>query len=508
MRASTSLAWVCASASEPVGSKPERDERQRGPRSSARKRSSRGLASERSRGRLASDDAGILHRRLPREAGLAPSSASGSRCVCWAALDPIGPAGLDGALDLPPRSRCASSSEEARRAASGAAIPRYRPSTSEHVDVVASRTRGTLKLCGLRAVAVLAVLLHSSLHHDVAARQRRLHGPPRRCPRLRGPGRRRRPDGTPMATSANWRPRPRAYAAAWRSMAGVMPAIASAAAASALPGTRSIRTSTFERIRRAAAARTSAATNSAAIESAWWLDRNERTEGRRARRPSPSQVAEEMERIWIRAPRFEGARGAPARRSSGSTSMTIAMPTTTNAYQRCVDLDIRRAREALDSAEGDEEARERRGSTLRRALRGAPPCRGRTRVPVSAGRAATPTAKNVSSAATRSVPSGAPRRAARGLSVASAGAELDRDQHGSPRSTDKSAVDARGHAVKRSQEGGGRGLEVAAERLLALDRLEQRLEVAVAEAARAGRSITSKKSVGRSCAVFVKICSR
>lgn len=53
-----------------------------------------------------------------------------------------------------------------------------------------------------------------------------------------------------------------------------------------------------------------------------------------------------------------------------------------------------------------------------------------------------------------------------------------------------------------------RGLEVAPGLLLTLDGLEQRLEVAFAEADRTYRSITSKNTLGRSPIGRVKICSR
>ena len=53
-----------------------------------------------------------------------------------------------------------------------------------------------------------------------------------------------------------------------------------------------------------------------------------------------------------------------------------------------------------------------------------------------------------------------------------------------------------------------RALEVAAERLLALDRLEQGLEIALAEAGRAVALDYLEEERRRSCAVFVNSCSR
>ena len=64
---------------------------------------------------------------------------------------------------------------------------------------------------------------------------------------------------------------------------------------------------------------------------------------------------------------------------------------------------------------------------------------------------------------------------------------------------------ARAGVLRRSER---HALEVAAERLLALDRLEERLEVAVAEAARAVALDDLEEDVGRSWPVFVKIWRR
>ena len=76
---------------------------------------------------------------------------------------------------------------------------------------------------------------------------------------------------------------------------------------------------------------------------------------------------------------------------------------------------------------------------------------------------------------------------------------------GRPRATGEPAASPHTSYAWRWTKG---PLQVAAERLLALDRFEQRLEVAFAEAARAVALDHLEEEVGRSCAVFVKICSR
>src|SRR6185312_7922357 len=101
--------------------------------------------------------------------------------------------------------------------------------------------------------------------------------------------------------------------------------------------------------------------------------------------------------------------------------------------------------------------------------------------PGSAGRAATPTAKNVSSAAMRSVPECAASERRPRLWVARPVPSFS-PISATAATTETSAVRLCG--VTREAYSADR-LEIAAERLFALDRLEQRLEVAVAEAARA-----------------------
>src|SRR6476619_7430140 len=101
--------------------------------------------------------------------------------------------------------------------------------------------------------------------------------------------------------------------------------------------------------------------------------------------------------------------------------------------------------------------------------------------PVSAGRAATPTANSVSSAAIRSVPECAASDSRPRLCVAMPVPSFN-PIRAIAASTEKSAVRRCGVMAEAYS---GNGLEVAAERLLALDRLEEGLEVAVAEAARA-----------------------
>jgi hypothetical protein len=136
-------------------------------------------------------------------------------------------------------------------------------------DVVhLAHTRHAERRC-LCAFANAARFIGLDVHDHIAARKGRLHG------LLDAVGGRvalahRLPGGTPITTSANWRPPASRMRNRFRSTTGRMSAIAARAAASASAGTRSISTSTFVRIRRAAAMSTSAATNRAAIESASW----------------------------------------------------------------------------------------------------------------------------------------------------------------------------------------------------------------------------------------------
>src|SRR4029078_9435500 len=99
--------------------------------------------------------------------------------------------------------------------------------------------------------------------------------------------------------------------------------------------------------------------------------------------------------------------------------------------------------------------------------------------PGSAGRRATPTAKKVRSAAIRSVPECAASERRPRLCVAMPVTSFN-PLRAIAASTEKSAVRRCGVMAESYS-----GLEVAAERLLALDRLEEGLEGAAAEAARA-----------------------
>ena len=96
------------------------------------------------------------------------------------------------------------------------------------------------------------------------------------------------------------------------------------------------------------------------------------------------------------------------------------------------------------------------------------------------------------------------RRGGRSLTCVLRGhlaAALDepRDERGSAQLDQAIAFDPAG-SLPAQRPRTCRASKVAAPGLLALDRLEERLEVPVAEAPRAVRWIISKKSVGRSCA--------
>src|SRR5690348_6570499 len=203
-----------------------------------------------------------------------------------------------------------------------------------------------------------------------------------------------------MTTSANTRP------AAWRMRsrrswgAGLSPTIACRAASSASAGARSMSTSTFRRISLAAASRTSTATSSAATAS---------TRGWPARTSSrPTSTASEPPRSLPKWSAFEASAGLEYARAARheavvlARSMQITMPTTRSAYQVArteapPSTSRTIARQTMTTL-----ATTRIAPSARAARCSAFPCP--YWCPGSAGRTATPTAKNVSSAAMRSVP--------------------------------------------------------------------------------------------------------
>ena len=135
--------------------------------------------------------------------------------------------------------------------------------------------------------------------------------------------------------------------------------------------------------------------------------------------------------------------------------MTMTTPITSERPPRRVHrLRPRVDASRIDRAPGDERRSRGRGTPPRRARRGARPCRARTGGRESAGRTATPTAKNVSSAATRSVPEWTASETSPRLCVASPVPSLSAISANAA-NTDQSAVLSRGfHGRKRTQRSG------------------------------------------------------
>ena len=230
----------------------------------------------------------------------------------------------------------------------------------------------------------------------------------------------------------------------------------------------------LRRISRTAALSTSAATNSAATESP-------------AAQPAraairPTSTASEPAKSLPKCSAFESSAALWKRRAVRSettvrvTSIASTSPTTTNAYQRgSTSKCTQPASRATASAATPTLTSASTAASNSAARCSAFPC------PYwcasSAGRPATPSAKNVSSAATRSVPecSASETRPSEPLGMPAASLSAIRAQ----------AAPTETSAVRRCAFTKATRLEVAAERLLALDRLEQGLEVALAERARA-----------------------
>ena len=207
-------------------------------------------------------------------------------------------------------------------------------------------------------------------------------------------------EGTPMTTSAKWRPAARRIRSRRSWTRGSSSSIAAERASRARAGTRSMRTSTFALISRLAAARTRTLTKRAAMASpSGWPARATSSPTRTAASPRSRS------RKW-RTFIANAGLCVPARR--------------TRRHGRAAhvdhddDPDDRKANQSAVTScrpgpAGRSRSRRWRGRSGRasrppRALRGAPPCRARTGGPRSGGRPATPTAKNVRRAATRSVP--------------------------------------------------------------------------------------------------------
>ena len=168
-----------------------------------------------------------------------------------------------------------------------------------------------------------------------------------------------------------------------------------------------------------------------------------RRPARRSRRASaypartssrPIRTASVPAKSEAKCTRVGGQRGAaqPPRRAGETTarlmSTTSTIAITTNAHQVGVDVVVRAPGQARDRLERDDGADDDEERRPRRAPRGARPCRGRRGGRGRPAGSATRSAKNVSSAATRSVPGvrglGEEARASR----SQARDELQRDQ--------------------------------------------------------------------------------
>src|SRR5829696_1651689 len=328
-----------------------------------------------------------------------------------------------------------------------------------------------------------------------------------------------------MTASANVRPAAcrRRSRSSWTG--GWIAPIAARAASSAAAGARSISTSTLRRINLVAATSTSAATKSAAIESPSGNPAEAAT--------SPASTASVPTKSLPKWSAFERSASLPNRRAARNEatvrarSITRTIATTTKTHQAvsmsCSKTPRSRAPASaatatLTSASTVASARAARCSALPWPYWW----------PRSAGRWATPIAKNVSSAATRSVPEWSasdtsprlplampvpsfsatrtpaaqietsavrrcgvmPRRLVPAAATEAAECQPDQDQDQTQDQApgdqdhdpddDEQCADAHtGNYLTGNRT--ANGLQVAAQRLLALDRLEEGLEVALSE---------------------------
>ena len=206
-----------------------------------------------------------------------------------------------------------------------------------------------------------------------------------------------------MTTSVNARPAASRRRSRRSSTGGSSARIAARAASTASAGARSISTSTLRRIRRRGRRRR----------------RGTRRRARRRSRPPaspaltasrPARTASVPARSLPKWSAFEASAGLSYRRAARSetsvreTSIGITTATAANTHHARRRLDLDPAGEPRDGERTDGDADERAARTPRRARPGAPPCRARTDASGRPGCTATPIAKNVSSAATRSVP--------------------------------------------------------------------------------------------------------
>ena len=221
---------------------------------------------------------------------------------------------------------------------------------------------------------------------------------PRRQPRA--PGRRPRPA----------RRRSRRRRSAGRRLAHPQPpqldgrierAIAAARPRSASAGARSMSTSTFLRISRPAATRTSTATKSAAAGRPWDSPTGEQQPDEHRRRPG--EVAAEVEAFACSAALPVLARPRAARRTPARVDRDHDREHDRDRVPGRVDLGSGSPSGAASAGTRSNRLGEHEDGRLARAARcSAFPCPYGW--PRSAGRPATPTANRVSSAATRSVP--------------------------------------------------------------------------------------------------------
>src|SRR5215216_6482189 len=257
MRSSTSLASACASASVCSGETRSVTKTSR-PSSVRTRRTSRGTSrvSSRTTATTRCSSGGAV--RSP-----AAASRSGSRCVCTATT-PGSAAEIAFSTSEPTAWASSSESSPGSFRCRPTSIP---PLTVTTRTLCTSRTRGTASAAACTrswtaSTAAGSTCTTTSLSGNASCTACSTWSAAAcPCPTAA-------PGGTPITTSAKWRPAERRRRSRRSSTGGSTRSIAARAAASASAGARSIKTSTLLRINRAAARTTSTATNSAASESA------------------------------------------------------------------------------------------------------------------------------------------------------------------------------------------------------------------------------------------------
>ena len=316
IRSSISLAARAPRASGVAASRPSVRKATR-PSSVSRKRSSRGAPPVASR-----DD-----RARPSRASTPPRRAAGvlrERLEVRLHRVDLGHRLADRVLDLlgdlraPPRAA-------GRPAASDGARARCRPPTSRSARLWISRTPRHASAAACARSRTPASSSPARRGRRRRCRAARARPPPRpRRPR-RDPGRRPRPGGTPITTSANWRPAGLAHAQAAQLDRRVdrrrSPRVA---AASASAGARSMSTSTFRSHQaRRAGEHERRATNSAAIESPLGVAGTARRTSPTSTATEPTRSLAEVERVRSERRARVAPRDASTRRSRGWRRSTI-----------------------------------------------------------------------------------------------------------------------------------------------------------------------------------------